>query len=256
VPAAGFIPQLTKDFVRWWREQARKLGPFGAVRLLVRELWEFLRDSMPEQRRRRFGDMEFDWEHRVNTTSGTVGWRERLLGVFLSGYQPTEPAAFRQMMASLPIDFAGFTFIDLGSGKGRTLLMASEYSFRRIVGVEILPELHRIAEQNIHDYSGARRCADVRSVCADACQFTFPEDPLVLYLFNPLSASGLASVLRNLEESLRQVPRPALLLYYNPVLEQHLRDCAFLELVQRGEHFAVFAHRPSASLNERMAVSI
>ena len=88
--------------------------------------------------------MEYDWEHRVNTTSGTVGWRERLLGVFHSPYQPTDAALFQEMMASLPIDFSEFTFMDLGSGKGRTLLMASEYPFRRIVGVEILPELHRL----------------------------------------------------------------------------------------------------------------
>ncbi len=93
--------------------------------------------------------MEYDWEHRVNTTSGTVGWRERLLGVFHSPYQPTDAALFQEMMSSLPIAFSEFTFVDLGSGKGRTLLMASEYPFRRIVGVEILPELHRAAEKNI-----------------------------------------------------------------------------------------------------------
>ena len=43
---------------------------------LFRNLWNFLRDSTPSRRRQRYGDMEFDWEHRVNTTSGTVGWRE------------------------------------------------------------------------------------------------------------------------------------------------------------------------------------
>ena len=96
--------------------------------------------------------MEYDWEHRVNTTSGTVGWRERLLGVFHSPYQPTDAGLFQEMMAILPIDFREFTFVDLGSGKGRTLLMASEYPFRRIVGVEILPELHRAAEENIANY--------------------------------------------------------------------------------------------------------
>ena len=76
----------------------------------------------------------YDWDYRVDTTSATVGWRERLLGQFHSAYQPTEPALFKEMMAILKIDFQEFTFIDMGSGKGRVLLMAADYPFRRILG--------------------------------------------------------------------------------------------------------------------------
>ena len=116
--------------------------------------------------------MDYDWEHHVNTTSGTVGWRERLLGIFHSPYMPTDPATFGEMMAALPIDFHQFTFIDIGSGKGRTLLMASEFPFRRILGVEILPELDRAARENIQAYkSPMQRCAKIESVCADARDF-------------------------------------------------------------------------------------
>lgn len=221
------------------------------------ELWDFLRDSTPERRRRHFGDMDFDWEHHVDTTSGTVRWRERLLGVFLSGYQPTEPLAFEEMMGSLPIDFREFTFIDLGSGKGRTLLMASYFPFRKIIGVEILPSLHGIAEQNIRAYKNtSQSCVDLESICTDARHFKFPDDPLILYLFNPLSAGGLTAVLQNLERSLRRVPRTVYLLYHNPVLEEHLRSCAFLSMGQRADQFAVFVHRPSSDDQERTAKSI
>src|ERR1700733_13400481 len=126
---------------------------------LFRNLWNFLRDSTPSRRRQRYGDMEYDWEHRVNTTSATVGWRARLRGLFHSPYQPTEPSLFREMMASLPIAFDEFTFVDLGSGKGRTLLMASDYPLKKIIGVEILPELHKIAQKNLAAYmSESRKC--------------------------------------------------------------------------------------------------
>lgn len=104
MPPPDFSRQLRRAARNWWREQAQQNGRAGAAKLLARELWGFLRDSTPERRRQRYGDMGYDWEHRVNTTSGTVGWRERLLGVFLSAYQPTDPAAFQEMMASLPID--------------------------------------------------------------------------------------------------------------------------------------------------------
>ena len=213
----------------------------GASVTLARELWVYLRDSTPERRRSRYGDMEYDWEHRVNTTSGTVGWRERLLGMFYSPYQPTEPAIFQDMMSSLPIDFGEFTFVDIGSGKGRTLLMASEYAFRRIVGVEILPELHRIAEENIRAYtSPTQRCSQIESVCADALEFALPEERLLLYLFNPLPVAALQLVLGKLERSLRQNPRELVVLYNNAVLEDCLSECRWLQRIASSDQFAVY----------------
>lgn len=93
-------------------------------------LREFALDSLPSRRRQRYGDVDYDWDFRVDTTSANVGWRDRLLGMLHSPYQPTDPALFHEMLDSLKIDFRDFTFIDIGSGKGRTLLMASDYPFR------------------------------------------------------------------------------------------------------------------------------
>jgi hypothetical protein len=219
----------------WWREQARENGALSAASLLIRNLWAFARESTPKRRRRRYGDMEYDWEHRVNTTSGTVGWRARLLGLFHSPYQPTDPALFREMMAGLtaagkPIAFDQFTFVDLGSGKGRTLLMASEYPFRRIVGVEVIAELHRAAEENIRAYhSATQRCTQIESILADAREFELSEEPLVLYLFNPLPERALSEVLQRLEKSLKRAPRPVWVVYHNPLLEGALDASGFLE---------------------------
>ncbi len=182
-------------------------------------MWGFLRDSTPQRERQRYGDVGYDWDYRVNTTSAALGWRNRLLGVFHSPYQPTEPTLFHEMLAALEIEYSHFTFIDLGSGKGRTLLMASEYSFRRVLGVELLPELNLLAQQNIREYqSDARKCAEVESLCADARDFIFPAGPLLVYLFNPLLESGLAQVVRNLERSIQANPRPVVMLYHNPLL--------------------------------------
>src|SRR5260370_19235685 len=199
----------------WWREQAREKGAASAISLLVRNLWSFVRESTPERQRQRYGDMEYDWEHRVNRTSGTVSWRARLLGLFHAPYQPTEPALFQEMMASLPIEFDQFTFIDLGSGKGRTLLMASEYPFMRIVGVELIAELHLASQQNIREYrSPTHACAQIESVIADARCFGFPNAPLLLYLFNPLSAHALSAVVHQIESALGQPPGPVCIAYH------------------------------------------
>ena len=243
-PARGCDTELSLrgTLRRWWEEQRMHMGFPATLRLLASILWEFVRDSTPEQRRQRYGDADFDWEHRVDTTGGAVKWRDRFLGMFHSPYQPTQPDVFHEIMASLSIDFAEFLFIDIGSGKGRALLMASDYPFRRILGVELLPELNRVARENIRKYkSNSQRCFHIESVTGDARNFVFPAEPATVYLFNPLPEAGMAALLSNLERSLHENPRPVFLIYHNPVLEHLLAASALLKKISATHQFVVYA---------------
>jgi SAM-dependent methyltransferase len=236
---------LSGSALQWWRDIAEREGRFVATRQLLAALYEFARDSTPERRRQRFGDADYDWEHRVNTTSAAVAWRDRLLGVFHSPYQPTEAALFHEMLDALRershADLHDFVFIDLGSGKGRTLLMAADYPFRRIVGVELLPALHRAALENLSKYkSESQKCFAVESICADATEFAFPAEPTVLYLFNPFPEAGLRRVIANLEQSLREHPRAVYVLYHNPLLEEVLSESAGLRKLHATHQFALY----------------
>jgi hypothetical protein len=238
---------------RWWRFAASYEGYYLATRRLVGVLSEFARDSTPERLRQRFGDADYDWDYRVNTTSGAVGWRDRLLGEFHSAYQPTEPAAFHEMLSALlhssdsgqpVLNFRDFTFIDLGSGKGRTLLMASDYPFHRIVGVELLPSLHQIAQQNLRQYnSETQKGFDLESICADATAFHFPEEPLVIFLFNPFPESGMRQAILNLEQSLRRHPRAIYVIYHNPLLEHVLSESAMLRKISGTHQYSIFTNQ-------------
>jgi len=226
-------PNLLHAARQWWSDLAAREGRTAAARQFLAAVWDFLRDSTPERRRLRYGDADYDWDHRVNTTSAAVSWRDRLLGVFHSPYQPTEPALFREMLEALQhqshLDFREFTFIDLGSGKGRTLLLASDCPFRRILGVELLPALHQIAQENLKKYnSESQKCFALEAICGDATDFPFPAEPTVLYLFNPFPEWGLKRMLANLEQSLQQNPRPVYLLYHNPLMEHVLGESATL----------------------------
>ncbi len=215
---------------------------------LSTSLWGFLRDSTPSRRRQRYGDVDYDWDHRVDTTGATIGWRERLLGTLHSPYQPTEATLFREMLDGLKINFHEFTFIDLGSGKGRTLLMASDYPFHSILGVELLPSLHAIAQNNIAAYKkDSQVCFALKSICEDARDFEFPTEPIVLYLFNPLPASGLGIVLENLKPSLQKSTRPLYVLYHNPEHEHLLEQCSYLKKIGGTHQYSLYVAIPSFS---------
>jgi SAM-dependent methyltransferase len=234
--------QLTTALREWFAEQRARNGILATLKQSSSILMEFLRDSLPAQRRQRYGDIDYDWDHRVDTTGATVSWRDRLLGLLHSPYQPTDPALFEEMLASLTIDFRDFVFIDIGSGKGRTLLMASDYPFRRIIGIELLPELNRVAQENIRKYrSDSQRCFAIESICGDAREFVLPPEPTVLYLFNPLPEPGMVQLIANLERSLRKHPRALLVLYHNPVLEHVLAEHKQLTKIGGTPQYSIFS---------------
>ena len=242
-------PGIASTAWKYWNERRIESGFATATGNLFAVLWEFARDSTPQRLRSRFGDADYDWDNRVNTTSGAVGWRDRLLGEFHSAYQPTDPAFFTEMMDELQrhinSNLQEFTFIDLGSGKGRVLLMASEYPFRRIIGVELLPSLNRIALENIVLYkSETRKCSAVESVCADATSFPLPNGPIVLYLFNPFPEPALKRALENLKMHLHANSSAVYLLYHNPVLEHVLATQPSLRKIGSTNQCSMYAASP------------
>lgn len=106
-----------------------------------------------------------------------------------SGYAAvsTSPKAFAFLSQFFPADWKDCTFVDIGSGKGRVVMLAAEYGFDRIRGIEFVPLLCRIAEQNLMRFSG-RRPADWAVINADATAIDLPLGaPLLVYCFNPFT---------------------------------------------------------------------
>lgn len=233
-------------FLDWFRSQVADRGLLSATQKTLVLGWGFLRDSLPDRRRQRYGDIDYDWDRRVDTTAATVGWRDRLLGLFHSPYQPTEPQLFQEMMASVQVDYREFVFIDIGSGKGRVLLMAAEYPFRKIVGVELLSELHRVAEENIAEHkSETEQCSEIECIHSDATEFAFLPEPSIVYLFNPLPRAGLVQMLGKLRQSLKDAPRRVILIYHNPLLERVISDCGSFKRIGGTHQYSIFEnHMP------------
>jgi SAM-dependent methyltransferase len=138
----------------------------------------------------------------------------------------------RNAIRFLHLSYREFIFVDLGSGKGRTLLVAAEFPFRRIIGVDIASDLNLIALENVASCRGlgARRsCIDV--VSKDAGDFEFPDDPLVLFMFNPFPAAVLSRVMENLVASLVRVPRQAFLIYRKPICADVIESSSCFSIV-------------------------
>ncbi|MGB9109744.1 MAG: class I SAM-dependent methyltransferase [Telluria sp.] len=154
-------------------------------------------------------------------------------------YQPSPVYSLRLVLKNLGIRYADFSFIDLGSGKGRTLLVASEFPFKQILGVEFSEALHRKAEQNIARYRP--RFADrIKPVHADATQFVLPAGDLVLYLFNPFTKPVLDKVLANVMASVADQPRRVILVYLYLPSEEWLDGLAGFRHEKTWRNYHVF----------------
>ena len=237
-------PSLASAALRWQRDSMRARGLVGSLRYLAEQFVECAKDSLPERRRSRFGDIDYDCDHAVDTTWARLPFSVRLREIFSERlYQPTVEEEFAAIMQHLAtVDFETFTFIDLGSGKGRALLMASDYPFRKIIGVELLPALHRAAEENVKHYrSDSQQCFSLESILADATVFPFPEGALVLYLFNPFPESGLRRMITNLEQDLQSKPRTTYVLYHNPQLDTVLIGNSRFKKIAATHQYSIYS---------------
>jgi hypothetical protein len=161
---------------------------------------------------------------------------------FGAAYQPTHPKLIREVLSGLPIDYPRCTLVDYGSGKGRVLLVAAAYPFKRIVGVEFSRELHEVAQANIRRLRPRPRCPRIESVHTDALAFSLPLEPLVIFMFNPFGPSVLAPLMEGIRCSLLAHPRDAWLIYVSP-FHAHLITAPF-KLVQSRTWHNLY-HAPS-----------
>jgi SAM-dependent methyltransferase len=149
---------------------------------------------------------------------------------FATHYEATPVADFGRLMANVPIDPRRVTFVDVGSGMGRAVLLASLLPFKQVVGVEISPALHAIARENLAAFDGRRRrCRDIRLVRRDALSYRFPRGDLIVYLYNPFRAEAMTRMLTGLLESAAR--RDVVLVYHTPVERTTVESTGAFELV-------------------------
>jgi len=153
----------------------------------------------------------FDRQHGTDTTR-IVQTKDRS-GRMVHWYETASATAIAAAIDAIGIDASTATFIDLGCGKGKPLLIAAEKRFRRIIGVDVDPSCLAIAKRNLEICGLSAR---VELVAADATEFNLPSGPLLIYLYNPFPGHVLRIVLQRLAARLATTSDPIALIYMNP----------------------------------------
>jgi predicted RNA methylase len=165
-------------------------------------------------------------------------------------YQASRIKVLSHILNQIPAS-DGFTFIDFGSGKGRALLIATAHGFKRAIGIEISPSLHRISQENVRKYRAETGLdCDIELHCMDVTEFVLPAEKTLFYFYNPFDHEITATVLRNIEQSLRAKPRTVFLVYVFPLCIDLLEAARFLRLEGEGkicgDHYRIYKSHGSS----------
>jgi hypothetical protein len=138
-------------------------------------------------------------------------------GAHATHYEGVPVSEFHQMIATLPDGtLERSTFVDIGAGMGRAMILAATYPFKAVCGVEVSPGLYEVAKENIEiARAKALRSRDIRLVRDDARLWTYPPGDLVVFLFNPFDGEALMQTLAAV--TYRRDPGVTWLLYHTPV---------------------------------------
>ncbi|HQI39722.1 MAG TPA: class I SAM-dependent methyltransferase [Ignavibacteriaceae bacterium] len=160
-------------------------------------------------------------------------------------YKPTRIRHFRLLIKSLDLP-KDSVFVDMGSGKGRVLLMASLNNFKRVTGVELSSQLCEIARENKAKFEKALgKQLPINIVNIDVLEYNVQNDENVFYFYNPFDNYIMERIIERIKQSLIDNPRKIWLIINNftpfiALIENRYKLLKSKEFIYGGTEFAVY----------------
>ncbi len=134
-------------------------------------------------------------------------------------YVGSQPSVVRRAISALG-DIRDYVFVDLGCGKGRVTVVASEFPFRAVSGVELSAALAATARLNAAAI--ARQFPERPKVTiaeANVVHFPLPAAKTVLFNYHAFGAELMAKIVARCEAALAsgELPHMFFIIYYNPI---------------------------------------
>jgi hypothetical protein len=206
----------------------------------------------------------YDARHNVETAReealGEVGVAADAVKRGNSVYRVTWGGLIEKALSRLDIDPLRYSFIDYGSGKGKAMLMASDYPFRSIIGLEYAGRLHEIAVANCRSYrSPGQKCRALQPILGDVLDYTPPPGPIVCFMCNPFDQATMRKVFAAWRARHAGGETDIRILYLNmrniAESRQVLDEQDWLKPVARGRRFVVLAPKAQPQGGAQPAVA-
>ncbi len=224
-----------KNPFRWFVESIRYYGLWttGAI------IWSVMIDA------------RFDRKYGTDTARRIP--REKIITeseniVHCVNYGASKELPFRKLMKRLNLSRDN-VFVDFGSGKGRALMLAAKYGFRKVVGIEFSGELCACARANIGNFTKKFLTpSQIEVIESDVTMYPFRDDETIFFMLDPFNAPVLTQVLANVRASVERRPRTIWLIYSVPREQHVVEQIGLFTESQRyflvGAEFCVYTYTP------------
>lgn len=132
-------------------------------------------------------------------------------------YIGTQPSTVRNTLIKIP-NISNYTFVDIGCGKGRPLLVASEFPFKNIIGIEISSPLTKKALRNAEIIKKRfPNRTNISVLNENAASYNSPSDYLVIFFYHAFGRDLFKTFIANIERQLSNTIQHVFIIYVNPV---------------------------------------
>jgi SAM-dependent methyltransferase len=228
-----------KNPILWFYQSLRRCG-LGQTLMII---WTII------------GDVWFDFRYGTDTlrrVPRTQIETDSENKVYATGSGSTKVIPFLGLMRRINLP-ADSVFLDLGSGKGRVVMLAAKCGFRKVIGVDFSRTLCEKARANLQKF--LRKCqsrALTSIVESDVTTYQLADDETVFFMYDPFNPPVLTQVLRNIRASLERRPRPIWLIYSVPRERQIVDQCGVFSKTERhvvaGSEFLVYSNEPASAV--------
>jgi 16S rRNA G966 N2-methylase RsmD len=144
-------------------------------------------------------------------------------------YQGTNYFLIEKAFSFLKKENANFHLVDFGSGKGRIMVVAAYYGFKKITGVDFSQSLCNEAEINIEKIKPLFPSVDFKIICDDAVNYSIKNEDTVFFFFNPFDEVVMLQVVKNILASLKRKSGKIYIVYVNPLHKEIFLSAGFEE---------------------------
>jgi SAM-dependent methyltransferase len=108
------------------------------------------------------------------------------------------------------------TFVDIGAGKGKAVLIAARLGYRRALGIELDAALAAQGQRNVELARPKLKTPETEVLSVDALTWSIPNDVSVIFLFCPFLGNTFRQVTAAIIDAYDSAPRPLHIVYAVP----------------------------------------
>ena len=180
-----------------------------------------------------YDDIRGERKYKLRTTGVKETYKLKLTGIDTTNafeYMPSNYVLLERVFNEVNTYPHNQTFLDIGCGKGRVLLVAAHFGFQKLYGVELIPGYCQRLQTLIKEKAILFPSASFDVSCNDAAAYAIPADVQVLFFYNPFNEIVMRKVIGNILKSVAHARRPLYLIYLNPLYKPLFLQSGFTEL--------------------------